>query len=136
MRRTGRLPVVREGDVDRLLDQHPGVPLGDERGLPGGDRGVDPAPGLADSPPGGGLVGLGQVGDRPVGQGERAAVAGVGESGRLELVEIAGGGDRGQRVGRRRLDPGDVGRARVIAGRNRGGHTNLPGGGGQGQQAV
>ena len=94
---TCRRAVVGQRDVDGLLGQDPGVPLGDQLRLPGRDGGVDLPAGLADRLAGGGLVGLGQVGDGPVGQGQRALVAGVGEPGGLQRVEIAARGDGGKR---------------------------------------
>ncbi len=89
-------------DVDRLLAQHPGVAVGLELGGAGGERLVHPAAGLADALARLGLLGGLQAADRAVGQGERAAVAGVGEPCRLELVQVAGRGERGER----RLDGG------------------------------
>ena len=94
--------VVRQRDVDGLLDQHPVVALGLELGLP-----VPRAPGptraarLADALAGLGLGLRGQRADLAVGQGERAAVTGVREADCLERVEVGGGCDRGQGRGGR-----------------------------------
>ena len=99
-RRAGR----RQGDVDGLLDQHPLLVLGLEDGLPGGERLVDRAAGLADALAGV-LAGLRRQGaDLAVGEGERRAVAGVVEPDLLEGVEVGGGGDRGQGRLAHRLD--------------------------------
>ena len=54
--------------------------------------------------PGRRLVGRGQRADLPVGQSERAAVAGVREARQLELVEVGSRGDRGQGGVQRRGD--------------------------------
>ena len=133
---TGRAPVVGQGDVDGLLGQHPGIPLGDQFGLAGRDGIVDPSAGLADGLTGGGLVGLGQVGDGPIGQGQRALVAGVREPGRLECVEVCRGGDCDQVLGPSRLRwqyrrSGRDGQAGSVGG----GHGDLPGRGDAGQRA-
>ena len=62
-----------QGDVDGLLDQHPLLVLGLEDGLPGGERLVDRAAGLADALAGV-LAGLRrQRADLAVGEGERAS---------------------------------------------------------------
>ena len=123
----GRLPVVGQRDVDGFLGQHAGIPLGDQGRLAGRDRLVDPGPGLPDPPPGGGLFRLWQVGDRPVGQRQRAPVAGVCEPGRLQRVEIGGGGDRGEGRRRRGFNAGGIGGARVVGRVGGRGHSDLPG---------
>ena len=67
-----------------------------QHGLPGGERLVDRASGLADALAGV-LAGLGrQRADLAVGEGERRPVAGVVDADLLEGVEVGGGGDRGQ----------------------------------------
>ena len=70
------------GDVDRLLDQHPGVALGLELGLARGEGLGDPAAGLADPLARLGLGGRRQRADLAVGEGERAAVARRARAGR------------------------------------------------------
>ena len=93
-----------QGDVDGLLGQHPGLGLGLELGLPGGQRlGHGPAR-LAD-PLAGLLAALRrQRADLPVGQGQRRAVAGVLDPDPLQLLEVAGGRDRRERGVARGVD--------------------------------
>ena len=55
-----RLPVVGQGDVDGLLGQHPGVPLGDQHAFPLRDRRVDLLAGPADRPPAAAFSALGR----------------------------------------------------------------------------
>ena len=97
--------VVRQRHVDGLLDQHPVVALGLELGLAVLDRGPHRAARLSDALAGLGLGLRGQRADLAVGQGERAAVTGVGERDCLELVEVGGGRDRAQGRGGRAAPP-------------------------------
>ena len=124
-RRRGR----RQRDVDGLLDQHPLLVLGLEHGLPGGERLVDGAAGLADA-----LAGLlarlrRQGADLAVGEGQRRAVAGVVEAHLLEGVEVGGVRDRGERRVAHRLDLVGLERGHldgVVVGVGAG-HGSLPG---------
>ena len=76
-----RRAVPGQRDVDGLLDQHPLLVLGLELGLPGGERLVDGAAGLADALAGV-LAGLRrQRADLAVGQRQRRPVAGVLDAG-------------------------------------------------------
>jgi hypothetical protein len=95
---------ARQGDVDGLLDEHPLVALGLELGLPLRQRLPDRGAGGADP-----LAGLGPRGGRQgpdlgVGQGDRRPVTGVRQPGRLQVIQGAGGGDRGERLVGHALD--------------------------------
>jgi hypothetical protein len=97
MPRAAGLPVPGEGDVDGLLDEDPRLVLHLEGRLAGGQRLVHRAPGLADAHPGV-LAGLRwQRPDLPVRQRQGGPVGGVLDPDPLELVEVAGRLDRGQR---------------------------------------
>ena len=89
-------PVPGQRDVDGLLDEHPGVALGLELGLPGGQRLGDGAAGGAHPLAGLRLGGRRQRPDLAVGQGQGGPVAGVLEAGGLERVEVGRRGDGGQ----------------------------------------
>ena len=96
-RAPARRAVVRQRDVHRLLDQHPGVPLGDQLLSRAVRAALTRAGALPTSRPAAPLSGLGQATDGAVGQRQRRPLAGVGEPGGLEFVEIAGRGDGGER---------------------------------------
>ena len=85
---TARRAADGQRDVDALLDQDPGVALGLEHPLALGERPVHLSAGLPDPRPASAFGGRRQGGDLAVGQGEGAAVAGVGEPGRLEVVQV------------------------------------------------
>jgi hypothetical protein len=93
-----RRAVPRQGDVDGLLDQHTLVALLLEDGLTGaerlGDLSAGPSHALAGLGPGVGR----QRADLSVGQRQRRLVAGVRQAGPLQLVEVLGGGDGGERL--------------------------------------
>ena len=74
-------PVVRQGDVDGFVDQHPGIPFGEQHLLAGGQRVGHLAPRGADQATGRALGLLGQATDGPVGQGQRRLVAHRGRAG-------------------------------------------------------
>lgn len=100
----GRYPVVRQRDVDRLLDQDPAVALGLQLGLAGGEGLAHGAAGLADALARLGL-GLGrQRADLAVGEGERRGPGGVRGLRVSERVEIRRGGEGGERLVPHALD--------------------------------
>ena len=86
-------------DVDGFLDEHPGVALGLELGLPRGERAADLAARRADALAGGGAGGRRQRLDLAIGERDRRAVTDVREPGGLQLVQVTGGRERGERVG-------------------------------------
>ena len=92
-----RGPVGGQRDVDGLLDQHPRLGLGLELGLAGGERLRDGAAGLAD-PLARLLAPVGrQRADLAVRQRQGRSVAGVLDPDLLQLLEVGGGRDRGER---------------------------------------
>jgi hypothetical protein len=100
----GRGPVGRQGDVDPLGDQDLLVALALELRLALLDRGGDAADGGADPAA---RVGPGlrrQRADLGPGQGQRRLVARVREARLLELVQVLGRVDGGQRLDDRVLD--------------------------------
>ncbi len=101
---TSRDAVVRQRDVDVLLDQHAGVPLGLQLGLAGGEGLVHSAAGHADALAGLGLGVRGQGADLAVGEGQRGGRAGVGDLGLVERVEGVRGGEGGERLVPHALD--------------------------------
>jgi hypothetical protein len=107
---TGWTAVEWQGDVDALLRQHPGVAFRGQLEFASGDGFVDPAAGRADQLAGDSLLRLVQLADGAVGQRERALVAGVGQPDELELVQIGGLRDAGERSSDGRLDFTGAGR--------------------------
>ena len=99
-----RQPVARQRDVDGLLDEDPRLVLLLQDDLPGGERLADRAARLADALAGL-LAGLRrQRSDLPVGERQRRAVTGVVVAGLLELVQVPGPLDRGERLVAHPLD--------------------------------
>ena len=97
-------PVGRQRDVDRLLDQHPRVPLGGQLGGAGGERLLDLGERGAD-PLAGGLAGRRrQRADLPAGERHRRAVAGVRQPRRLQRVQVTRRRERRQRLGHGGVD--------------------------------
>ena len=92
----GRPPVERQRDVDPLRRQHPGVALGDQLRLAGGDGLVDLRSRGADQLPGDRLVRSVQAADGPVRQRERTPVRSNGLQrglhGRTDLGSVGGVG--------------------------------------------
>ena len=85
---TGTAAARRRGDIHGFLDQDPRVVLGFELGGAGRERLVDASAGGAHELAGGGLLVLGQPADLSVGQAQRRLLAGVGQTGRLEFVQV------------------------------------------------
>ena len=97
MARAGQGPVARQSDVDRLSDQDLLVPFGLQLDLALAQCLAQPAAGRAYPPP---RVRAGlrrQRADLGAGLGERRPVSLVRDPRRLQLVEVPGGGDGGER---------------------------------------
>ncbi len=122
--RPGRVPVDRQRDVDRLLDEHPGVALGLQHLVPGRERLPHRAPGLPHARAGLGPRRRRQRADLAVGQGQGAAVAVVRQPRGLELLERRRRGERRERLGDGGLDRlrGERGDLDGVVGGVRGGH--------------
>ena len=106
----------QDGDVDGLLDQHPGVALVLELGA----AGVVAPPCTACRTtltrlPASAFSGAGQAADRPAGQRHGRAVTDARGAGGGEVVERAGGGEGGERLVAGLLEgaTGTAGRARA-----------------------
>lgn len=102
--RTGGNSVVGQGDIDCLLHQDPGVSLGLQLDLADGECLVHGTAGLAHALSGRGLRLWRQGSDLTVGERERRGTAGVRDLRVGECVEIAGGGEGGERLVPHALD--------------------------------
>ena len=88
---TGTTAARSRGDIHGFLDQDLRFPLGLQLRGAGSQRLVDASAGRANDLAGGGFVFFGQLADFSVGQAQRGLLADMGETGRLEFVQVGGG---------------------------------------------